>query len=571
MATKTVNTRIKNKVDSYSVWKSSTAPLLDGEIALVRVPTGETYTNPVTGASEPKVALLMKVGNGTDSFENLPWMSAKASDVYDWAKGKNAEDVTISIKKGNDGTETEGTLGSWLKTAYDAGVTNASSISAVSAKVDVDKVSTAISAAIEALDSEVTGSGDFVTAVVQENGKVKVTKKALTVDDIPTLPTSKIEVSEGVTLAKKLEDVDAAVADLDERLSQTVPNDDDINGLIDAKINALDVTDSAVAGQFVTAVSETDGKISVSREALPTASATAAGIVKLGAAGGAATFETVDGISADVADIKNDITDINNAIAGGVHFIGEVAAAPEGASVTVNGKAHTAAAGDVVIFGEKEYIYTGTAWKELGDLSRVGAVETAIEAMDYNGGDFGTSKFVTEVTQENGKVSAKYAQPASTDIKHGTSSTVDAALSAIDAKLDGVTKVTDSINGAINDLTHTVSGSGDYVTGVTQSAGKVTVTKGSLPTASTSASGIVKLNDTTSSTSTTEAATANAVKSAYDLANTASTNASDAQTRVAAVEGEYVRFNTTDKTLHVGKDSVDVIIFDCGTASDFIE
>lgn len=42
-----------------------------------------------------------------------------------------------------------------------------------------------------------------------------------------------------------------------------------------------------------------------------------------------------------------------------------------------------------------------------------------------------------------------------------------------------------------------------------------------LSAASTSAAGIVQLNDTISSTSTTQAATANAVKTAYDLANAA--------------------------------------------------
>jgi len=42
-----------------------------------------------------------------------------------------------------------------------------------------------------------------------------------------------------------------------------------------------------------------------------------------------------------------------------------------------------------------------------------------------------------------------------------------------------------------------------------------------LPSSSTSVAGIVQLNDTTSSTSTTQAATANAVKTAYDLATSA--------------------------------------------------
>lgn len=48
---------------------------------------------------------------------------------------------------------------------------------------------------------------------------------------------------------------------------------------------------------------------------------------------------------------------------------------------------------------------------------------------------------------------------------------------------------------------------------------------------STSAKGVVQLTDSTSSTSTTTAATPNSVKSAYDLANTAKTNAATAQTR----------------------------------------
>lgn len=47
---------------------------------------------------------------------------------------------------------------------------------------------------------------------------------------------------------------------------------------------------------------------------------------------------------------------------------------------------------------------------------------------------------------------------------------------------------------------------------------------GNIPKASTTTQGIVKLNDTRTSTSTSEAATANAVKSAYDTLNTALTN-----------------------------------------------
>ena len=62
-------------------------------------------------------------------------------------------------------------------------------------------------------------------------------------------------------------------------------------------------------------------------------------------------------------------------------------------------------------------------------------------------------------------------------------------------------------------------------TNVGISSGVISVANGS-----TSAKGVVQLTDSTSSTSTTTAATPNSVKSAYDLANTAKTNAATAQT-----------------------------------------
>lgn len=68
----------------------------------------------------------------------------------------------------------------------------------------------------------------------------------------------------------------------------------------------------------------------------------------------------------------------------------------------------------------------------------------------------------------------------------------------------------------INTLNYTGANSAgtatQFITQVTQSKGKVSATKSSLPVSSTSVAGIVKLNNTLTSTSTTEAATANAVK-----------------------------------------------------------
>ena len=72
----------------------------------------------------------------------------------------------------------------------------------------------------------------------------------------------------------------------------------------------------------------------------------------------------------------------------------------------------------------------------------------------------------------------------------------------------------------------TISATGGTVTNVTGTA-PISVANGtttpaiSIASASTSAAGAVQLNDSTSSTSTTTAATPNSVKSAYDLANAA--------------------------------------------------
>lgn len=82
---------------------------------------------------------------------------------------------------------------------------------------------------------------------------------------------------------------------------------------------------------------------------------------------------------------------------------------------------------------------------------------------------------------------------------------------------------------AADTTTDTVTFAGSNVTITTNATNdKVTF---SVANGSTSAKGVVQLTNSTSSTSTTTAATPSSVKSAYDLANTAKTNAATAQTR----------------------------------------
>ena len=80
MAEKTLQTRIKLRYASYSEWQSSTLKLLAGEVALCYVPAN----NDEIKNTAPTV--LFKVGNGSKVFSELQWASARAADVYKWAK-----------------------------------------------------------------------------------------------------------------------------------------------------------------------------------------------------------------------------------------------------------------------------------------------------------------------------------------------------------------------------------------------------------------------------------------------------------------------------------------------------
>lgn len=83
MANRTLNTRIKLRYASYAEWQASTIKLLPGEVAVCYI-----------GANNEEIkntapTVLFKVGDGEHAFEDLQWASARAADVYDWAKAEN--------------------------------------------------------------------------------------------------------------------------------------------------------------------------------------------------------------------------------------------------------------------------------------------------------------------------------------------------------------------------------------------------------------------------------------------------------------------------------------------------
>ena len=95
--------------------------------------------------------------------------------------------------------------------------------------------------------------------------------------------------------------------------------------------------------------------------------------------------------------------------------------------------------GDVIIVGNVEHVFDGSAWHELGD----------------------EGSFVLKTQKING---------------HALSGDVTLSPADVGADAEGTAQ------GLINALSHTTEGEGNYVTEVTQANGKVTVKKASLPT-----------------------------------------------------------------------------------------
>ena len=182
MAEKTLTTRIISKHADLAAWSTSTLVLKAGEIALASINTTKPDGQ---GGSITVPTYLMKVGDGSKTFKDLNWLAAPASDVYEWAKKQNlaladiptmdaAHIPTLEVSKING-------LGTRLQNLEAAVGTGGS-------------VDTKITNAINALDVDASTDADGVViqSISETDGKISVTRRALTADDIPALAIAKI-------------------------------------------------------------------------------------------------------------------------------------------------------------------------------------------------------------------------------------------------------------------------------------------------------------------------------------------------------------------------------------------
>lgn len=414
MPTKTLQSRITLKYDTYENWLASTFVPLAGEACIATV-----ATKPDGVHVQPTV--LIKIGNGVDKYSALPFIHALAADVVQAAKSEQG--LTNFVQN----LITNGKFASAADLEALAGrVTTAEGeIDGLQALVGTKSVETQIQEAIEKLDLANTYDAKGSAAAVQgalntykttndaavkaNTDSIAAIKDGTTIDsfkDVEEALAGKqaagdyatrteaqgyanavlgtdADVSTTATVhgVKKLaEELNSAMDGRVDALETAIGEGGSVSTQITTAIEKLDVTDTAVANQFVTEVSETDGKIAVKRAAL-----TAAAIPELAISKITGLQTALDGKQATVvwqngnydaatnkAITKSDLDAAVAGLSGAVHFLGVVEALPG-----------TANNGDIVIMGNKEYVYATSdkAWHELGDET-IYAVKGAIKDAD---------------------------------------------------------------------------------------------------------------------------------------------------------------------------------------------
>ena len=354
MAEKLIKTRLKLKYDTFANWEKikTTFVPLKGEVCLIEVPNN---VDPIHNAP----SIVFKVGDGTTAFGDLQYGSALAADVYSWAK---ASGITIS---GNDAAGSFITGLTWDTEHNKLVVTKGNAPTVGNGKLTI-KVGTDTKTFTA---NQPTGSDIAITlgtAATHDDtyfDKAGEAQKAL--DAAKKYADGKPHHNQTVKVGTTTFGPDAAVdikagnnvsvtTDSTGIIIAASTNTTDVNGLIDAKINALDAPDTAVTNKYVTAVSEENGKITVARKqisyteladkpTIPTMPTVGNGALKIKVGvnsnvvgTGSFTANQATGTEGVITLPVYTKTEVDERITGAVQYLGTVANADELAALNPN-------------------------------------------------------------------------------------------------------------------------------------------------------------------------------------------------------------------------------------------
>lgn len=354
MAEHQIETRILLRYDTISNWLGSSLILKKGEAAVAAYPTRNTLNN--TGATPENTppAIGIKIGDGVHYFDELPWVQAVAADIYPWAKqvtkpiydASEIVNLDTYISQHGGGSGGSGTSGSDYRFTYNSNTH----------KYVFQYYDSSLQAWVNT-DSEIDFSDIYEHVSHLENW------------------------ANGSRIIGPYLEQTLVLSIRDEVLNQ---------------LEKLDVEDEAVPHEFVTQVTETNGKINVSRSALAASDITSGTLpVEFGGTGmseiptnevlvgnNKGTFSTkpivsrfVNGADTDLATIgaiTEYVTSATAGLTGAMHFIGEATTIiTNNSSVDpqIDGyNFRQAEPGDVVLgINKEEYVWTGSNWRLLGD------------------------------------------------------------------------------------------------------------------------------------------------------------------------------------------------------------
>lgn len=390
MAENTLETRILLRYATYSQWMNSDVILMPGEAAVAAFPNKKTIAGSNDEPANTPPALGIKIGDGRHYFYELPWVQAIAADVYTWAK-----------------SNTKPTYAAYEIQGLAAYIQQYASSSGAGDGTVAPRI------------YQITrGTGEHINKYYLQY------KESTEEDEWITDLAHYIDVDDFVKLVRWIgNDVDN-FASLGNRTEDHIQYD----------LARLSYTDSQQGNYVVTAVAQTNGKIAVTKRELTIDNIS--GTISV-ARGGTGKTELREGevlignganpvlqipIDTQVAANNNLVRNyaikayVDSAVAGlegAMHFIGDATVEPRGGTDPRVAEYNFANAkpGDVVLWEQKEYVWTGAVWRLLGDEGSY-AVKGSIKDADIDAeADIQQSKILNlvetlaeKVDKEEGKV-----------------------------------------------------------------------------------------------------------------------------------------------------------------------
>jgi hypothetical protein len=515
----------------------------------------------------------MKVGQkdasgNEQSFKDLPFLSAPASDVYAWAKAQkfdeagNLPNTNAAIKALQDAIGADGSVAAQIESA----------IVTALAKLALEEVT--------------VGTGKIIGSIKQENGKVVATTRDLAAADIPTLEISKIN---GLQTAL---DAKATVAALNDEITArtTLATTVAQNTADIATEAATRAEEDGKLGERITGVAG-DLTTEVNRaKAAEQANATAAANAQAKADKAEGDAATVAGnLAQEVADRQAADELLNTAITNAVNELkGQIGNLSNimnfRGAVEDKANVETPVEGDVIVVtaGDdkgKEFVYSNGAWVEFGSVdAQQTAINGLLERMGAAEGEISTIKtdyakkadvqadiqtLTTRIaTEETTRANADTALGERIDGVAGRMTTAEGKITTAEGKITTLEGKVGTLETKVGTIETT------YATIAAMEAADATVkaiadrAEGKADANATAHSEYVTANDarvkavedknTEQATAITNLGNNKADKSALEAVDG----------RVAAVEGNYVKITNNQLVDQAG----DVIIFDCGGA-----